>query len=850
MSVNTLKKLTALLLSLVLLCAAIPAFALDTVSRNGKLYLADWSEGTGSAGEKYEYSTWRKYYVRQDGEVPTGWFRDAGGSWHFADGEGYIRTPWSSVYPQLDAIVIPAEVDGIDIEELSGIGKNTVLYVTPGSYGEKFARANAFPYDNGIRRVVGTGIRNEDEKVRWIVDNYLDPGMSDLEKARVLHDWITRNAKYDLTYSRYESRDILVDQDGVCDAHARAYAKLMEAARREGPYISGDTPSGGHAWNLLKIDGIWYHVDTTWDNPVHNTEKVAADNSPEFSGMEGYGYFVLGDQEISSNHTWTDTFIRDSNPYGFKLVDGKIIYSDEATGEPVVGWKTVRDIDYRYDTKALALIENAQLKRYHFAADGNMQKGWQDIDGSRYLFGGDGSMVRGKWTDESQAEYYFDRSGRLQVGTFWANNRLLRSDENGQILTGFYQENGQKRLYTGDPDQAERSNAGSGQVSFESADYQLDGGNGVVTGVVENEGTTLYYGDDGRKVTEGWVQRNDGWSYVFYGSPLKGGYYTLKKDGVEGFFSFDGNGFLEDYRNNDWSTDTAFSFPDAAQHIHEKEIIPGKEATLTEPGLTRGVRCSICGQVLSAQAVIPAFSQVARFVDRCYDKILDRSADEDGLSYWTDNLEMQFMTASAVVSGFVNSNEFKNKPLTNAERVETMYNTMLDRASDPAGKAYWVARLDTGMSINSIAAGFSQSVEFSGICRDYNIDNGPYELTEYRDRNYGVTGFVSRCYSEALNRSADTDGLNYWCGKLLERDMTAQQVAHGFIASDEMTGRNQTNEEFVSTMYQLYLGREPDQDGLQYWIDKMNSGTGKDSIENGFAQSVEFREIAAGYGIE
>ena len=838
----------ALLLILVLLGAAIPAFALDTVSRNGKLYLADWSEGSSTAGEKYEYSTWRKYFVLDDGEVPTGWFKDAKGSWHFADSEGYIRTPWSKVDSQLNSIVIPAEVDGIDIEELSGIGKNTVLYVTPGSYGERFARANAFPYDNGVKRVVGTGITNEDEKVKWIIDNYIEPGMSVLEKARVLHDWITRNARYDLTYSRYESRDILIDQDGVCDAHARAYAKLLEAAGLEGRYISGDTPSGGHAWNLLKVNGIWYHVDTTWDNPVHSTEKVAVDNSPEFSGMEGYHYFVLGDQEISSNHTWTDTFIRDNNPYGFKLVDGKIIYSDEATGEPVVGWKTVLDTNYQYDTKALKLIEDAQLKRYHFSTDGNMQKGWQNIDGNRYMFNQDGSMVRGEWSDENDKAYYFDRSGRLQVGTFWANNHLLRSNENGQILTGFYQENGLKHLYTDNSEQADHNNAGNGSIYFEGAEYQLDGENTVVTGIVENEGTTLYYGEDGQR-TKGWAQRDDGWSY-FYNSLLTGGYYHLNKDGLDGWFSFDENGILEDCRNDDWGHDTAFSFPDATQHIHEKEIIPGKEATLTQPGLTRGVRCSVCGQVLSAQTVIPAFSQVACFVDRCYDKILNRGSDESGLSYWTDNLEMQYMTASTVISGFVNSNEFMHKPLTNAERVETMYHTMLDRSSDPAGKAYWVSRLDTGMSINSIAAGFSQSNEFAEICKNYNIDNGSYDLTEYRDKNFGVTGFVNRCYDKALSRNPDTDGLNYWCGKLLDKNMTAQQVAHGFIDSQEMKDSNLSNEDYVTRMYELFLDREPDQDGFQYWTEKLAAGESRGTIEEGFAQSVEFGDIVAGYGIE
>ena len=80
------------------------------------------------------------------------------------------------------------------------------------------------------------------------------------------------------------------------------------------------------------------------------------------------------------------------------------------------------------------------------------------------------------------------------------------------------------------------------------------------------------------------------------------------------------------------------SFPDAAAHIHIQEIIPGTEAMLTTPGLTRGIRCAECGEILSPQAEIPPFSKVACFVDRCYDKILDRQADEGGLNGWSEAL--------------------------------------------------------------------------------------------------------------------------------------------------------------------------------------------------------------------
>lgn len=286
----------------------------------------------------------------------------------------------------------------------------------------------------------------------------------------------------------------------------------------------------------------------------------------------------------------------------------------------------------------------------------------------------------------------------------------------------------------------------------------------------------------------------------------------------------------------------------AEGHIHIQEIIPGVEATLTISGLTRGIRCSECGKILSPQQEIPPFSKVACFVDRCYSQILNRGADESGLNGWTEKLESQYLSASNIINGFVNSQEFESKPQSNAEKVEIMYKTMLGRPSDQAGKEYWVSMLDAGLSINAVASGFSGSQEFISLCNQYGIDNGAYQL-EPRDLNIGVTGFVRRCYQIALDRNADTPGLNHWCGQLLDGAQTPQEVAHGFVASPEMQSKQQSNGEYVRTMYRLYLNREPDQAGFDYWVAQLDSGADRTAIEYGFAYSAEFAGIIQGYGL-
>ena len=76
--------------------------------------------------------------------------------------------------------------------------------------------------------------------------------------------------------------------------------------------------------------------------------------------------------------------------------------------------------------------------------------------------------------------------------------------------------------------------------------------------------------------------------------------------------------------------------------------------------------------------------------------------------------------ASQIVSGFMGSEEYTNNNYSSAETIEVLYNTMLGRPSDPAGKQYWIDVLYS-QGINAVIEGFRSSQEFSIICNDYGI---------------------------------------------------------------------------------------------------------------------------------
>lgn len=112
-----------------------------------------------------------------------------------------------------------------------------------------------------------------------------------------------------------------------------------------------------------------------------------------------------------------------------------------------------------------------------------------------------------------------------------------------------------------------------------------------------------------------------------------------------------------------------------------------------------------------------------------------------------------------------------------------------------------------------------------------------------------VDDFVERCYTVTLDRPSDADGFADWKGKLLNGQAVGIEVAYGFIFSPEYTKKNKSNEDYVTDLYALFLGREPDKDGYNDWVGQLNQGKSKLEVFAGFANSQEFFDLCESYGI-
>lgn len=94
--------------------------------------------------------------------------------------------------------------------------------------------------------------------------------MSDAEKALIVHDYIVTNCAYDHDHESYSAYDCLVNKSSVCQGYTLAYIYVMrDILGIECSAVFSD--SENHLWNYLKIDGEWYHVDLTADDPAFYT---------------------------------------------------------------------------------------------------------------------------------------------------------------------------------------------------------------------------------------------------------------------------------------------------------------------------------------------------------------------------------------------------------------------------------------------------------------------------------------------------------------------------------------------------------------------------------------------------
>jgi uncharacterized repeat protein (TIGR02543 family) len=127
--------------------------------------------------------------------------------------------------------------------------------------------------------------------------------------------------------------------------------------------------------------------------------------------------------------------------------------------------------------------------------------------------------------------------------------------------------------------------------------------------------------------------------------------------------------------------------------------------------------------------------------------------------------------------------------------------------------------------------------------------NGNQTLYAHWSYPSGVEGFVTRLYSECLGRTPDANGYDSWVNQLKSKKITGSQAAYGFIFSTEFKNRNYCDSCYVEKLYKAIMGRGSDSGGKKNWVSQLSSGKTREAVFNGFVNSTEFSNLCKQYGV-
>lgn len=173
-------------------------------------------------------------------------------------------------------------------------------------------------YDGGAVRTAwdtgdDTGLSEKSRAVlqsaREVIDANIRDGMSQYQQELAIHDWMVAWASYDHdTLSHVPGEEggsdsdnpygFLVGKKGICLGYSSTFQLFMDLLDIPCRTVRGTAHAGtaDHAWNLVRLDGEWYGVDVTWDDPTTHI-KVTAEMAHRF--------FNVTSQYLRDNdHQW------------------------------------------------------------------------------------------------------------------------------------------------------------------------------------------------------------------------------------------------------------------------------------------------------------------------------------------------------------------------------------------------------------------------------------------------------------------------------------------------------------------------------------------------------------------
>lgn len=444
------------------------------------------------------------------------------------------------LYQQMKARISPIDISGYDISGLDIFG---MVWGTLNEHPDLYYVPRWVSF-NGREISVGYDTTMDEKAWQRGVDAALasvDPGMSDLQKAIVLHDYLTINCEYDqeaastgdLFSGSFSTYGVFAERTAVCQGYALAYKYLLNQLGIECYMVNSDEMN--HAWNLVKLDGQYYQVDVTWDDPVwdlvgracHNYMFLSDATFQDDDHMHHDWYVTYGGDIVDytatdtryENAFWTDC----KSPLVFSGNDCYYISFDRKNKTPALKMTILNDLTA--DGVTLQKIDRWTLWKNSNGYYGDAFSGLFRI-GDRLYFNDkakiysvtmDGKNKRTEFTANTTSGYIYGSAyygGAVHYNLHQSPNLTAKED----VLTADIALPGTRELSESDTDVTLKADRfiyngteqepkpvvlSSGVILKEGEDYELsyENNKNAGTATVTVDGTGAYYGSISRTYT-------------------------------------------------------------------------------------------------------------------------------------------------------------------------------------------------------------------------------------------------------------------------------------------------------------------------------------------------------------
>ena len=662
-------------------------------------------------------------------------------------------------------------------------------------------------YYDGLSKEQRQEMKDKLEQVASLVTD----DMTDVEKALVLHDYLVQNCAYAYreyldgtlwkTENVYSAYGALVEERSVCQGYALAYELMLSVVGIESDLCSSYNMN--HAWNFVKIDGEWYHVDTTWDDPVWNTE-----------GYSSHEYFLLSDAEMAErkHYDWEADYNCTSTKY-----DDDNYWWTQSKSRIVL----LNDKEYYLDAGYLGiqLIEKSGANttvKYENSIT------WPVWDG--------GGWWVGNFAYLSYNEGYFFFNDRLNLYAMKPDETTPQvvytyDKDDAYIYGAMVYDDGEVRLNMSQSPNKTSDEYITINLKREKPQVTVDYAAGIFTTTTDME-----YSIDGGKTWKACVKDMKISSLKWPGVTKYDMLFRTKASGC--FFASDTVPVTVVQKVTGITLDkTELSINAGSSASLTATVSPtyAYEQTVKWSSSNPSVVSVDQNGKVSALAVGSAVVTVT-------------STDGSGISTNCNITVRQPVMEIRLNKDQLSLQIEKTETLTAVVLPDAAYNKAVTwKSSDTS-----VATVDTIGKVTAVGAG---TATVTATAKDGSGKSASCEVNVMSEQEYQVRAFVERMYTIVLGRGAEEQGLNDWADRLMAQEIDGATLVDMFVNSDEFIARNTSDEDYIKILYRAVLGREADTDGLKMWKDMLADDWTRDYILEGLVLSTEFKSICDSYGI-